>query len=263
MPKKKMWVEWDDGSELSHSRKQPGKSSPLTRDEEGNLSQVVLEDIDDDDLASDDDWAGSPSDPGSDEVSELTLVVAQAVADVITEVVIHLAKVAIDESTPHVKKWWAERGRPTIATAKDSVRRRLSRAPKDDGEVEPAGATEGPASSSTTVGVELYVEKASITAEEARQLLVAALAARAISDQLFATLANVTVDDPEGALDPAGVVDQLEPAHAQEQLELLLAANPSFLDDFVQQFLTEGRADDALVRARSDEATALPPAGPS
>ena len=50
MPKKKMWVEWEDGSDLSKSHKKPGAKSPLTRDTDTNeLGQVTLEDIEDDD----------------------------------------------------------------------------------------------------------------------------------------------------------------------------------------------------------------------
>ncbi len=47
MPKKKMWVEWDDGAELSQSHKGPGNYSPLTRDGDRNLGQVTLSDYDD------------------------------------------------------------------------------------------------------------------------------------------------------------------------------------------------------------------------
>ena len=50
MPRKKMWVEYDDGSRLSKSQKKPGEYSPLTR-EDGTkkLGHVTLSDIDEDD----------------------------------------------------------------------------------------------------------------------------------------------------------------------------------------------------------------------
>lgn len=51
MPRKRMWVEWEDGAELSRSHKKPGSSSPLTRDADGQLGQVTLDELEDDDEA--------------------------------------------------------------------------------------------------------------------------------------------------------------------------------------------------------------------
>jgi hypothetical protein len=49
MQKKKMWVEWEDGSDLSKSRKKPGQYSPLTREDSTNrLGHVTLSDVDED-----------------------------------------------------------------------------------------------------------------------------------------------------------------------------------------------------------------------
>lgn len=48
MPEKKMRVEWEDGANLSQSRKKPGAYSPLTRDGDNNLGHVILSDVDDD-----------------------------------------------------------------------------------------------------------------------------------------------------------------------------------------------------------------------
>src|ERR1700709_2703992 len=58
MRKKIMQGEWEDGAELSQSRKTPGKKSPLTRDGDNNLGQVVLSDVDDDDYEYD--WQTAP-----------------------------------------------------------------------------------------------------------------------------------------------------------------------------------------------------------
>lgn len=48
MPRKKMWVEWEDGADLSQSQKKPGDYSPLTRDGDNHLGHVTLSDADED-----------------------------------------------------------------------------------------------------------------------------------------------------------------------------------------------------------------------
>lgn len=54
MRKEKMWVEFEDDAELSKSRKKPGAKSPLTRTRQGELGQVILSEIKEDE--EDSDW---------------------------------------------------------------------------------------------------------------------------------------------------------------------------------------------------------------
>jgi hypothetical protein len=50
MPRKKMWVTYEDDAELSKSHKRPGSFSPLTREDGTNkLGHVTLDPIDDED----------------------------------------------------------------------------------------------------------------------------------------------------------------------------------------------------------------------
>lgn len=263
MRREKMWVEWDDDAELSRSRKSPGKSSPLTRDSKGNLSHVVLEPVDEDDDYADD---GTPYRPasGSGGGSDFLDEVADEVGKMLGELLAAMAINAYERAKPRVKRLWSERGRPAMASASASVRRKLSRDRKaDDDDTAQAAKAEGASTAEPSSGVAVHEEQPTITTEAARQMLVTALAARAISDQLLNALANVTIDDPDDELGPVTFDGQVDEAQMELYVQRILAANPSVVDDIVERVLSQGTRADPLMLPFAEQTAFSPTSEPS
>lgn len=115
MPTRKMLVTWEDGAELSQSRKKPGDFSPLTRDGDNNLGHVTLSDADKDEF--DYDWEPH-SDPNPEAAELLGALVFLGVV------------VAAQKAAPHLKRWWNESAVPLARRA----RKRLSRDHRSEGQ---------------------------------------------------------------------------------------------------------------------------------
>lgn len=123
MPRRLMIVEYDDDEELSKSRKSPGKHSPLTRDRDGNLSHVVLDEVSDDDLAAyadtrpspDDDWDGD-DDSYDARLNERDVEALAALLTALVEVV-----------GPRLRDWWRNSGRDSARAARDRMVARIAR----------------------------------------------------------------------------------------------------------------------------------------
>lgn len=84
MPRRKMWVEWDDDANLSQSQKKLGDYSPLTRDSSNKLGQATMSDVDDDDSSPSYSPQLHGSDPGEQapEISSLVPWALVAVAGI-------------------------------------------------------------------------------------------------------------------------------------------------------------------------------------
>lgn len=227
MPKKQMMVEWDDGAELSESRKKPGDKSPLTRDADGNLGQVTLTEIDEDDEArsrggfdgSSSGAAGWDDDEDDDEPTFWQAVAA----DVISQIVDAL----IEEAKPHLRRWWTDRARPGLSAKARNARAKLSRSKNGKEEITDAESEiidHGPGAPVPSA------RRVTLTSDEARERLVAALVARAMSDEQLQILLNAEIVDADGA---TASIEQFAPKRIEAQVHSILADNPSHLEDLV------------------------------
>ncbi len=237
MPRRKMWVEWDDDADLSRSQKKPGDYSPLTRDGDNKLGHVTLSDVDEDGegwyLDGDHDPLGHGSLSGAQEPSVLKAIIA--------DVVNHFIDLAVAEAKPHVRKWWNEQAVPTIRSTAASTRSRLARTRKagrrvpnddsvrfadvvarDDGPTESVGLPEKP--------------RARMSTGEAQQRLLAAVMARAFSDEQIRLLLGAEIGDADGPLALQDSMAQLSPQEIQRHITVMLDANPHLLDEFVRLF---------------------------
>jgi hypothetical protein len=198
VPKKKMWVEWEDGSDLSKSHKKPGAKSPLTRDNETNeLGQVTLEDIEDDDP--------EPEivcvDNGLPQPTWWEQVVADAVRTLI-EGSVEIAK-------PVVANWWDATAVPYLKAkrehmkAKRAARKALKSASKSTSDHARAVGTEP----CDAVAVADPDETIKMTSEQLEQLKF--MASDEFRARLDAVIANAQVEDE----DPA-ILEQLAEARA-------------------------------------------------
>lgn len=224
MQKKKMMVEWDDGAELSRSRKRPGHYSPLTRDGGNNLGHVTLTDVDDE---------GSGATPGA-QVAGIVAVALAATAK------------------PHVERWWNDQALPAIKATTASVRRRFVQkrtAGQENSDVTAVTFVDvAPADASAQVAVAAAGQGRRMSRQEGRQRLLAALAAREFSDEQLRVLRSAQFDDTD-ALPVEGAREELTPSELADRLTLMLEANPALLDDLVEVFLG----------ARAGDGGSLPP----
>ena len=251
MAEKMMWVKWQDGAELSKSRKSPGDYSPLTRDASKQLGHVVLSDIDGDGPDSDSRYSyvdTEPSSGTSDRSSGLSDAVAEAAAEVLNDIL----ETAIEAARPHIARWWNHKARPAIRSRapRNKLRRADANAEANAGvlpfeEVSPEDGLRG-----LQAGTDA---RAVMTMHEVEQHLAAALVARAFSDEQVRMVLNCRVVDDEGQEVRLSV--QAAPrAEVEAQVNQLLEANPFMLSGLVELFTESKHADElALPRSSSPE----------
>ena len=234
--KKKMIVEWDDDKELSESRKKPGAKSPLVRDSDNNLGQVVLHEIDDDD--DEHDWQTNPlPDPEPSQQRRVyvneqgELVVEPTDEDVAAALLILGVIVAVRKAAPHVKRWWNDQAVPFLTKSKSrlSMERRAAKqasVAKDSRLPEPA-----PTESSTEVVAALEEDSVTMSIDEARERFVAALVARLFSDEQLRLLHNARIEDDGAELELSNAIEMLTPQQLGESITMMLEAHPSWPND--------------------------------
>lgn len=224
MPRRKMWVEWEEGSDLSLSRKRPGEYSPLTRDEDNNLvGQVVLSDVNEGDdkresESGPDDVTREGATADTDEMSDVEAVLGLlAVLGVV---------VVVQKAGPHVQKWWTDRVVPFLKRSQPRLRRR---SPIRDAAVP---AISDPVSDSSTHALVTALEeyRASMSSAEARERLVLALVARLYSDEQLRVLRNARIDD-DAARTALRTMETATPEELAARLTLMLESNPTWPDD--------------------------------
>jgi hypothetical protein len=215
MPEKKMWVHWEDGAELSQSRKKPGARSPLTRDGDNNLGHVTLRDVDEDE----EDWhAVQDSEERASGLTEEELLGALFLVGVVIA--------AAEKAAPHIRRWWNERAVPFLQKS----RNKPSVDPGARDNISVAEQSASPESSQEVIAA-LDEYRASMSSDEARERFVAALVARLFSDEQLRVLRNARIEDEGPALELARAMETLTPQQLGEGLRLMLEANPSWADE--------------------------------
>jgi hypothetical protein len=228
VPKKKMWVEWEDGADLSRSQKKPGDYSPLTRDGGNNLGHVTLSDVGEEEdtdpetvwvYVTDDRETAAEAQQHAERDEQIASLAALAVM------------VAAQKAAPHLKRWWNDKSVPVL----NAARNRLTRTRRSRSRVfvaEPFAAAEtGPANSGQEVFAALDDYRASMSSAEARDRFVAALVARLFSDEQFRLLRDARVVDKGNALELASAMETLTPQQLGESIAAMLEANPSWPDE--------------------------------
>lgn len=235
MEKRKMWVEWKDGADLSQSRKKPGNYSPLTRDVDGNLGHVTLCDIDEDDEP------GSAPRLSASGGSSSSNPVAEVLTDVLAEVIPYLVDLAYTEGKPHVMRWWEGTARPGLQSTRQAAasklvgmrprrRRRIA--------IQPVAIRVGQATSDSAESGAIEPERPRMSKGEAQQRLVSALIARAYSERQIEILLGARVDaGDEQSLED--LLQQVPPNVIDHQVSQLLQANPSLHEELLDVFWTD------------------------
>ncbi|WP_328474079.1 hypothetical protein OHA21_14210 [Actinoplanes sp. NBC_00393] len=134
MPRKKMWVTYEDDAELSKSHKRPGSFSPLTREDGTNkLGHVTLDPIDEDE--EDDEPSVSyvfhtHTYEHADTSSPQKRAERDDDTDLVELVVLGVAALAVN-AAPAVRKtvqWWRNRRQPRVALTPGDMAREVSEA---------------------------------------------------------------------------------------------------------------------------------------
>lgn len=240
MPKKKMWVEWEDGADLSQSQKKPGDYSPLTRDADNNLGHVTLSDVSDGEAAP----APEPSPESAPEPETVYVFVTddreseaeaqrRAERDEFLGALAALGIIyAAQKAAPHLQRWWNDKSLPFLKSARARLSRRRKTASTTVVAEQPVTAEHVPDGSSQEVLTALDDYRASMSSAEARARLVDALVARVYSDQQLRLLRNARIDDDGGGgLELASAMETFTPQQLEESITAMLEANPSWPDE--------------------------------
>ncbi|WP_459740612.1 hypothetical protein [Streptomyces sp. E-15] len=229
MPRKKMWVEWEDGSDLSSSRKKPGEYSPLTREDGTNrLGQVTLSPIDEDE-------ADAPTDPQpvfihiTDDNAADSRAEEPVDLEALLNTLVLLAEtfVALQKAMPHVKRFWNTQALPAVKSTWDRVARsRRTGRRAAAAESSPPGEAAA-ADSSQEVMTAPEEEETSMSGAEARQRFAAALVTRMFSDEQLRILRNARIKDDVDPTELMSVMEVLRSEQFGERVKLALESNPS------------------------------------
>lgn len=223
MPRKKMWVEWGDGSELSPSRKKPGEYSPLTREDGTNqLGQVTLSPIDEDEEHSLRDppvfiYVNDGNTSDSREKEPLDLEDLLELAELVARAII-----VLDKAMPHIKGLWNDQALPAVKSAWNRV----------------AGtrwtgrhAESIAAKPSQEVIVEFEEPKVRMSKSEARERFTSAFAARLFSENQLRILRNAQIEDDVDPLRLEIATETLTAQQVGDRIRLMLEANPSLVSE--------------------------------
>jgi hypothetical protein len=280
MPKKKMWVEWEDGSDLSKSRKKPGQYSPLTREDDTNrLGHVTLSDVDEDEGEGGSVTYTPPvydSYENASQSSALTAEEREELARLLADLITVGAILAV-RAAPHVKRLWNDKAAPALRSARDKtasglaevrqrarhgVRLSIRRGDSDSGSAELATFVESVSADSpegVTTALEAYLP--SMSSAEAQQRLAVALIAmavsdraKAVSDEQLGILLNARIEDADGAPAGRGSLENLTPEEVERRVHQMLTANPALLDELTA-LLARGQAGAAEPRPALPGAT--------
>jgi len=244
--RKKMWVEHDDGSDLTKSQKRPGKSSPLTREAGTNkLGQVVLSDIDEGD---------------EEGQGHVYIVDAPPPRPLLTEeekarIAAALIERAI-RARPHVQRWLVERAVPAVRSAWGRWRsgergRKEVRAGQTSPPVLAAAADEA-----LEPDAAIQERRPEMSAEETRRRFLTALLHRLYSEEQLRMIRETQIEDDADLQELDGMLDQLDHLTVRQlrsAIKQVLEADPSLAGSVpaeLESVLGPSRPDDRVLESR-------------
>lgn len=227
MPRRKMWVEWEDGANLSQSQKKPGDYSPLTRDSDHNLGHVTLSDIDGDeqDDAEDQEAVYVYLNSYEEDSEEQEDYDEEVIAALLT-----IGAVIAQAAAPHVKKWWREQALPFLKSKRNRFPWSRATVAQDRTFASLVAGENVFADPSHEALLAIEEYKITMTGAEARERLAAALSARLFFEEQIRVLRTARIQDGNGAQELVGSMEGLTPQQLADGVVLMLEANPSLLD---------------------------------
>ncbi|NTW39432.1 MAG: hypothetical protein HGA44_06015 [Cellulomonadaceae bacterium] len=251
MVRRRFDVEVPDGQHLGFSRDTDGAYRGHLFDDATNrlVGHADLLEPEEDEWDSDAYPYGSGSpDPEARELTPEEIAQALEALAILVLVVASIASAA----APHVRRWWA--GAAISARAAGAKGRSVARASRDHlvdaarstwgrvartrktgkaaaSETVTTNESERSAATSTELQVAFHDYRARMSSTEARERFVAALLAKAFSDEQMRLLRNVTIEDNGGAVAIGDALRPPTPQQIAETVRLMLERNPSLLDE--------------------------------
>jgi len=241
-------VEVPDGQHLGFSRDTDGAYRAHLFDDDTNrlVGHAELREPDEDEPG--EPGAYGPGSGGS-EARELTPEEIAQALEALATLVLVVASLA-HAAAPHVRRWWKgtavasraarARGRSVARSSKDQAvnalrstwrrfdpTRRLHGTGEND--VVTTEESRRTAATSTELEVAFRDYRTRMSSAEAQERFVAALLAKAFSDEQMRLLRDVTIDD-DGGVPLRGVLEAPTPQQVGDTVRLMLEKNPSLLD---------------------------------
>jgi hypothetical protein len=221
----KKWVGRPAGTQHGRSRDDDGSSSSnlFVPGSKGVKAQAKIRDIDEDE------GSLTGSEPVHIYVTDARAHEPSVVAEIAADVVSHLIDVAVAGAKPRVKRWWNEQALPAIKSTAESTRIKIARSRE-------SGRHADTAELATSAAPAPEENQVTMSSEEAQQRLVAALMARAFSDEQIRMLLSARIEDVDAFLAWKSSLEQFTSQELEAQITLMLEAHPSLLDEFVRMF---------------------------
>lgn len=224
------YYEWDD-DDLTPGRKKEGGLHQNLFDADGNLKGnarfVPTDEVD--------------SDPvyGTEYVTEHIYVPAeerrltpeqQELADLISEVLIVFTAKGIERAKPHVKKWWTESVRPFVGEQRARLSQLRPRRPlkADRASLESDHLSVDSGQSSAEIAV--AVPRPKMSSAEAQARYLAAMAARALSEEQLRMVRSADILDAENIAEIESKIAELPPSEVRELMSRMVT-DPSMLGE--------------------------------
>lgn len=249
MPEKSMKVKWNEGSNLTSSRKTPGDYSALTRDSDTKeLGQVTLSDIDEGEVSSSSVYVFVNKDVEERDAT------TEAVSALVTLAIL----IAVERAAPHVKQFLKDSAVPAMKASRDRLSRIVRRGKRSKDTqiavvVEPATRE---ASSEVTARVDTPM--VTMTSAEWQERFRAMLLAGAFQEAQWRLLSTARVKDGDDLVEVQNAMKQLSPRQVAEGMRMALEGNQTLLDVKSSTAMTKIFAG---IRVEDDK-DALPEAGP-
>lgn len=226
MQRRLMIVEYDDDEELSKSRKSPGKQSPLTRDRDGNLSHVVLDEVSDDDLAAYSSTRPSPDDNWDDDWDDDEASYDERINEQDVEALVALLTALVEVVGPRLRDWWRNSGRDSARAARDRIVARIARRRPDH-------TTDVEVIETAPIPDAAEPDGPTISVDEARRMLNDALAAAAYAQHQIDLIQRATIVDDGTSPALADALRRLGPGTVADTLAMLNEADPVALNEML------------------------------
>lgn len=224
------YYEWDDDSLTPGHKKEGGLHQNLF-DDEGNLKGsarfVPSEDVDDD------------QEYETDYVTERVYVPAEErrltpeqeeLAELVGAVLVAFLAKGIEAAKPHVKKWWTESVRPLVGKQRARMSKLLSRKARTiDSDLVGSDRLNG-SSDQVSIKTEISAKRPKMSIAEAQARYLAAVAARAFSEEQLSMIRSADVIDTDGFDEVEARIAELPPSEVRELISRMVT-DPSMLSE--------------------------------
>ena len=150
-------------------------------------------------------------------------------AQMIAALFSYLIGIGIERAKPHVKRWWEETAWPLISTQTPKVRlrRREHGNPRDNANLSSMSESTEPGNELIEIDVPELPRMSSV---EAQARVLAAIAARAYSDEQMRLVSNAHIIDAQDAVDVSQILSKIPREELSAIIERMVR-NPAMLED--------------------------------